>query len=169
MVTTTKFTRADYMALPEEYPAQLVEGELVRRPSLSVRHRQITGTVVRRLAERVGDDRAVLGPMDVFLDDENVFQADALVTPEPLPRSATEVGIPSLVVEVFAAGNRWLNRRRKLPHYLEAGVAEVWFVDPEAETVEIVTIRGDERFRGNDRAASEIVPEFRLTPADLFA
>ena len=49
------------------------------------------------------------------------------------------------------------------------GVAEVWFADPEPRWIEIVTLRGDARYRGDEVAESEIVPEFRITADWLFA
>ena len=169
MVTTTKFTRTEYMALPEGFPAQLIEGGLVKSPSPSYGHQRLVLRLGRRLCQAVGEDRVVIAPMDVFVDNHNIFQPDVLVTPKPLPRDVADVGIPCLVVEVLSPSTRLRDRRQKLGHYLEAGVAEVWFVDPATEWIEIVTLRGEARFRGGEEAASEIVPEFRITPDQLFA
>lgn len=169
MVTTTKFTRDDYMALPEGYPAQLVEGDLVKSPSPTYGHQRLVLRLGRRLSELIGESRVAIAPMDVFLDRHNVYQPDVLVTPRPLAKDVAEVGIPCLVIEVLSPSTRLRDRRQKLTHYLEGGVAEVWFVEPESETVEIVTLRGEERFRDDEVAASETVPEFRITPGELFA
>ncbi|MEN8150072.1 MAG: Uma2 family endonuclease [Planctomycetota bacterium] len=169
MVTTTKFTRDDYMALPEGYPAQLIEGDLVKSPSPTYGHQRASVRLVGRLIELVGDDRVVFAPMDVFIDRHNVYQPDVLVLPEPLPADVPEVGIPCLVIEVLSPSTRRRDRRQKLDHYLEAGVAEVWFVDPEPKWIEIVTLRGDARYRGDETAESEIVPGFSITADWLFA
>jgi len=169
MVTTTKFTRTEYMALPEGFPAQLIEGDLIKSPSPAYGHQRIVVDLCERLCAAVGKHRVVVAPMDVFVDNHNIFQPDVLVTLKPLLRDVAEVGIPCLVVEVLSPSTRLRDRRQKLGHYLEAGVAEVWFVDPETEWIEIVTLRDETRFRGDDEAASEIVPEFSVTPEDLFA
>jgi Uma2 family endonuclease len=107
--------------------------------------------------------------MDVFIDRHNVYQPDVLVLSEPLPADVPEVGIPCLVIEVLSPSTRLRDRREKLGHYLEAGVAEVWFVDPEPKWIEIVTLRGDARYRGDEAAVSEIVPGFSVTADWLFA
>ena len=59
--------------------------------------------------------------------------------------------------------------RQKLDHYLEAGVAEVWFVEPVPKWIEIVTLSGDARFHGDEVAVSTVVPGFRITADWLFA
>jgi Uma2 family endonuclease len=169
MVTTTKFTRTDYMALPEGFPAQLIEGDLVKSPSLTYGHQRLVLHLGRRLCDLLGEDRVVIAPMDVFLDDWNIYQPDVLVTPEPLPRNAAGVGIPRLVIEVLSPSTRHRDRRVKLDHYLKAGVKEVWFVDPDTGEVEICTDRDDTRYRDDDVAESRFVPGFSLTPRDLLA
>jgi len=168
MVTTTKFKRADYMALPEGFPAQLIGGELVRDPSPTYGHQRIAGDLYVQLRYLVGPDRVVISPIDVFLDDENVFQPDVLVTPAPLTRDADDVGIPCLVIEVLSPSTRHRDRREKLGTYLEAGVAEVWIVDPDDPSIEIHTIGGEAAFRGRDAAESQVVPGFRVTAEELF-
>lgn len=168
MVTTTKFKRADYMALPEGFPAQLIDGELVKDPAPTYGHQRLVLDLAAMLRELVGRDRVVISPIDVFLDDENVFQPDVLVTPAPLRRDAADVGIPCLVIEVLSPSTRHLDRRRKLGSYLEAGIEEVWIVDPDSGTVEIHTVGGETVGRGRDEVASRIVPGFRVVPDVLF-
>ena len=91
------------------------------------------------------------------------------MTPAPLARDAADVGIPCLVVEVLSPSTRHRDRRQKLRHYLEAGVAEVWFVDPDEETIEIRTSRGGASFRGDEVARSEVVEGLRVSPGELLA
>src|SRR5262245_5840405 len=79
----TLFTRADYERLPEGFPAQLIEGELVRDPSPSYGHQRIATEFFRRFLDLVGSRRVPLTPMDVGLDDHNGFQPDVVVRAVP--------------------------------------------------------------------------------------
>jgi len=79
MVTTTKFTRADCLALPEGFPAQLVEGELVRSASPDYGHQRLVLNLAVRLRDLVGPERVEISPIDVIID-KAMRQADS-----PLP------------------------------------------------------------------------------------
>ena len=51
---------------------------------------------------------------------------------------------------------------------IEAGIAEVWIVDPVACTIERHTVAGVERARGAESIASSSIPGFALVPDALF-
>lgn len=167
MVTTTKFTRADYMTLPEGYPAELLDGMLVKSPSPTWGHQQIVGDLHHTLRGLVGRDRVVMSPIDVFVDEFNVLQPDVLVTPAPLPRDAAEAGIPLLVIEVLSPSTAKRDREVKTAIYLGAGVEEVWIVDADARSVEIHTGGGVKVFTGSAAATSTAVPEFELVADEI--
>ncbi|MCZ6785827.1 MAG: Uma2 family endonuclease, partial [Planctomycetota bacterium] len=69
---TSRYTRADYMRLPEGFPAELVDGMLVKEPSPTGWHQELGQRLVIRLRERIGP--ALPSPIDVFIDDYNVLQ-----------------------------------------------------------------------------------------------
>ena len=50
------FTRDDYMKLPEGFPAQLIDGELVREPAPTYNHQRTVGRLYLVLCRLVGDD-----------------------------------------------------------------------------------------------------------------
>jgi Uma2 family endonuclease len=170
MVTTetTRFTREDYMKLPEGFPAQLIEGKLVREPSPTYGHQRTVGRLYQEICALVGDDRrVVLSPIDVFVDRYNVLQPDVCVLAAPLGREVLHVGIPVLVVEVLSPSTAFRDRRQKRRIYLEAGVVEVWIVDPVAETIEIHTRDGAREFGLDEAAASGCVPGVSLRARDV--
>ena len=162
------FTRADYDLLPEGFPAQLVEGYLVKEPSPTYRHQRIEHRILAGLAALVGIDRVVPSPADVVLDDHNVYQPDVVVVREIPPEEARDVGIPLLAVEVLSPSTRRRDREVKTRHLLEAGVEEVWLVDPREGTIEVHRTGGSREVRGATPVESEAVPGFRLTPTELF-
>jgi Uma2 family endonuclease len=168
-ILTEKFTRRDYLALPEGFPAELIEGEFVREPAPTRWHQRLVGTLSLRLVEVAGLDRVLPAPTDVYVDDWTVLQPDVLVThPGDAVREGTEPGaIPLLVVEVLSPSTLLRDRDRKTGIYLRAGVAEVWLVDPDAKTIEVHSAQGVSRVARAERAASAALPGFTLAWTDL--
>ena len=162
------FTRADYDRLPEGFPAQLVEGLLVKEPSPTYGHQALASEIHAQLVSLVGARRALFAPCDVGLDDRNVYQPDLLVLKSVVPLSARDVGIPLIAVEVLCPSTARRDRKVKRRHLLAAGVAEVWIVDPDTRTVEMDDATGHRVARGKLTLSSAAVPGFALTPAQLF-
>jgi Uma2 family endonuclease len=52
-------------------------------------------------------------------------------------------GAPNLVIEVLSPSNAAFDRETKLQVYTRAGVPELWYVDPETESVEVLELGGD--------------------------
>lgn len=170
-VRAEKFTRRDYMRLPEGFPAELIEGDFVREPAPSYWHQRIVQRLTTRVAAVAGADRVLFAPADVFVDEWTVLQPDLLVTrPEVLVGPRTEsIGVPVLVVEVLSPATVRRDRDLKTGICLRAGVREVWLVDPDAGTVEVHTAGGVERHAGESRATSVVLPGFTLAWSDLAA
>ena len=88
--------------------------------------------------------KAIPAPYDVRLfyeedeSDDTVVQPDLIVVcdPEKLGREGCR-GAPDLVVEILSPSNTAIEMRRKLNIYCEAGVPEVWIIDPEYKDVDI--------------------------------
>jgi Uma2 family endonuclease len=118
----------------------------------------------------------LFAPLDIVLTEYDVVQPDLLlftwerqhllnlrkVTPVP-PDLAIEIVSPS------AAGN---DRGRKMRLLAQHGVQEYWLVDPEAVAIEVYGLRGNQfslagTATGTDRVASSLLPELRLSPAQL--
>ncbi len=163
------YTRADYLRLPEGFPAQLIRGHLVKEPAPTYGHQTVASLIHARLAGLVGAARVLEAPVDVPIDEHNVYQPDVVVFREPPPPDVGGTLVPLVVFEILSASTRTRDRRVKRPRYLEAGVAEVWIVDREERTVEVHSRCGVQRARGGDRATSSAVPGFSLVPDDLFA
>ena len=76
---TPAFTRADYDRLPEGFPAQLIEGCLVKDASPLPGHQGVGGVISKTLERLVGPRRVFMAPLDVPIDEINVFQPDVAV------------------------------------------------------------------------------------------
>ena len=164
-----KYTQADYLALPEGFPAELLDGLLVKEPSPTVWHQTIVVEVCLRLRLLLGPNRVLVSPMDVFVDEFNVLQPDVLVLAE---RDRTgphteRIAVPILVVEVLSPATAERDRGEKADIYLRAGVAEVWLVDPTRETIEVRTTAASTHHEPDEPAESRVVRGFRLAFREL--
>jgi Uma2 family endonuclease len=171
MATTARFTHADYQRLPEGFPAQLIEGALVKDPSPTVCHQQVVGGLYLAFCEAVGRARALLSPMDFKIDDENVFQPDVAVFAAPLRVGLTdrEIETPRLVVEVLSPSTAAYDRGVKARRYLEKGVEEVWLVDIEWRTIEIRSGAGSSAFGPGETVRSIVSERLTVDVNGLFA
>ncbi len=165
---TIGFTRKDWARLPEGFPAQLIDGHLVKEPPPTYGHQGLVGRLYLSLCGVVNSRLVVLSPTDVEIDDYNVFQPDIVVLRKPPALTATNVGIPCVAIEVLSPGTRRRDRAVKTPILLDAGVEEVWLVDAEQGVVEVRTPTGTRFFRGSDPLQSDVVPQLELLPEDLF-
>lgn len=85
-----------------------------------------------------------------------------------------EMPPPALVVEVVSPGvnNRIRDYCHKHTEYAARCIAEYWIVDPQEKQITICQwVEGaytDRAFQGGDRVISQVVPEFALTPDQIF-
>lgn len=78
--------------------------------------------------------------------------------------------IPELVVEVRSKNDSLAYIRRKVEHYLKAGVEVVWMIDPVAKTVAVHSAAGEPVMHGeaDTLTAPRIIPDFSLPVVDVF-
>ena len=165
---TIKFTRADYMRLPEGFPAFLLEGALVREPAPTFGHQAVVGELHLRL-EAVAPRRVLMSPVDVVIDDWNVLQPDVLVfRPGVLAGLDTPPEeIPLLVFEVLSPSTSRRDREQKTRIYLRAGIAEVWLVDASSRSIDVVTSDGVLHHDADTAAESAALPGLRVSWTEI--
>ncbi len=164
------FTKTQWEQLPEGFPAELIEGCLVRDPAPTYGHQSIASRIRFKLLRLSGPDLVPDTPADVLVDDVNIFEPDIVVLRERPPRTEHYVGIPLLVVEVLSPSTAQRDRTVKKDKMLEAGVEEVWLVDPKSERIEIHRSGPDvQSFGESETAHSLALPGFALMPSELFA
>jgi Uma2 family endonuclease len=78
--------------------------------------------------------------------------------------------IPEIAIEVLSPSETPRMIHRKLKQYFEAGVKEVWLIDPEVREAEIWTgpTLPDHTLSESDPIVSALLPGFALPLADLF-
>ena len=162
------FTRADYDLLPEAFPAQLLEGQLVKEPAPTHGHQALVGARFRILAPLVEPGLLLTAPSDVVLDDHDVLQPDLVVLERAPPDDARDVGIPLLAVEVLSPAPRARDQHVKTPRLLAAGVGEVWIVDAERSVIVRHDAHGARQATGTQTLLSGVLDGLSLFPAPLF-
>jgi Uma2 family endonuclease len=119
--------------------------------------------------------KVYVAPRDVFFSDTNVGEPDVLyVRPEHLDRIEDMVvrSAPDLVVEVSSPSTRRLELVRKRELYERFGVPEYWYVDLDADRVEIYRL-GEGRYgspalmRHGEVLSSPQIPDFTIEVADV--
>jgi Uma2 family endonuclease len=147
------WTYADYLRLPDDGRRyEIIRGSLYLSPSPEYLH-QLAVTRLSWLLSAFCEEKelgvVLVAPFDVRLPQRisDPVQPDVLFFRrgnEPQPGDKSFSGVPDLVVEVLSPSTRRLDERVKLAAYRDAGVPEVWLVDPQARTVLVHQLAGGE-------------------------
>ena len=145
-VSSRRYTLAEFLALPEGTPGELVGGYHRVSPAPFRPHQHVVGQIFIALSAWALERKAgqvYVSPFDVVLDAQHVLQPDVLFVSnarKEILRDRCE-GAPDLVVEVLSQDPAY-DRVRKLPIYARSGVARVWLVDANEKTFECLTLDG---------------------------
>lgn len=141
---------AEYRALPEDFRAELVEGELVALSAPSRIHQRISVSLVTRLGSYLERKTCELysAPFDVYLNEQDeerptIVQPDIVVICDPNKlRDDGCHGAPDLAIEILSPSNRMREQAYKYELYQKYGVREYWVIDPEEKAL-CVYLRND--------------------------
>lgn len=136
-----RITAKEFLKLPETtQPTQLINGKILHYRSQVPKHQHILGNVLRMIDDLKEHGKVYLSPLDVHIDDYNVFQPDIFwVTKHDSCRETPKrmEGMPTLVVEILAPQTRHADTIEKFAIYEKYGLQEYWIIDPETDTVEL--------------------------------
>ncbi|MDG2614836.1 Uma2 family endonuclease [Thermoleptolyngbya sichuanensis XZ-Cy5] len=184
---STYMTFEDYLAYDDgtDTRYELVNGVLVEMPPESDENLGIARKLLLELIKHTPADRVVWGTEievtgrratgripDLLVHSE---ESKAAIVGAPRATLTRDMPPPALVIEVVSPGqaNRERDYRYKHTEYAARGIAEYWIVDPETRQVTLCRwVSGqyeDQVYSGNERIESTVVPEFGLTPAEIFA
>jgi Uma2 family endonuclease len=139
----TGLTYEDLQAFPEDnFRRELIDGELIVTPAPATRHQDVVLELGARLLAHVKEHggKVFIAPTDVFFSDTNVVEPDVLyVKPGNVDRVEKKFfrSAPDVVAEVSSPSTRRLELVRKHELYARFGVPEYWYVDLEADRVEV--------------------------------
>jgi len=142
-----RYTEQDYSLLEEGAPFQLIHNDLVMSPSPSLSHQLILGEFYDILKAYIKQHDpkglTVLSPIDVYLDEGNIYQPDlAYISSEKKELIVKEriEGAPDLIIEILSPSNAYYDLRQKKDVYEKYGVKEYIIVDPLQENAELHTL-----------------------------
>ena len=182
MSVAPALTYDDLSSLPQDdhLRRELIDGELFVSPSPGRRHQRAVARITAALLAHVDEHggEVLPTPADVY------FSAHAVVEPDVLYVGAARVDqltddrftdiAPDLVVEVSSPATRRLDLIDKRGLYEREGVAEYWFVDLDADHVDVHRLDAEGRYGlpatlGPDATLTCLAaPGFVLAAAELF-
>lgn len=156
---------------------ELIDGELFVSPAPVPGHQEVIAKLLWLLRD-IGDGRRTLGaPVDIQDGPRTVVQPDVVVFSASDagvldPESAPPDGMaPEIAIEVSSPSTRRIDLVHKRRLYEHMGVAEYWFVDREAEVVDVYAFGADDDLRtssGDERVPSDLMV-LDTTVEDLLA
>lgn len=160
-------------------PHELWDGRVVMEPPPSYEHQRLVFTIARELhafvAQR-GLGEVIISPFDMVVAPRRSFQPDVLFVSKAKMHLIQKVlrGPADLVVEVISESGRQRDRIDKRDLYAQHGIPEYWVVDPEARSVDVLTLdHGEYRLANRagtgEGARSVLLDGFVLDVAPLFA
>jgi len=158
---------------------ELVHGKVHVIPTPTTRHQFTLQNLSINLGLYVHKNHfgeVCLAPLDVRLGEETVLQPDLIFISNTRGGIIQEnwiEGAPDLAVEVLSPSTAGHDRATKLPIYAEARVPEVWFIDPKAKNVEVLSLQGakyvvEATYAGHHVLTSNLIPGWQLPLDDLF-
>lgn len=137
-------TWEEFVALDEDDPRELIDGELVEVEVPNEAHEHAVAELVYGLmawGEAHAGTRVFASGYKVRVAPKRGVMPDVQLFLPTNPRKrgndqGLAKGHPDLVVEIVSPSSRRYDRVIKLRYYASIGVPEYWLVDPEARTVE---------------------------------
>lgn len=129
-------SREFFRYAPEDQKAELIDGVMIVHSPPLLTHERLFGFLLRLLAGYVEehDLGEVLGSRTpVELEVEQAYEPDILFVTRDradIVESKGVFGAPDLVIEILSAGTIQYDRGPKFRAYEQAGVRELWLIDP---------------------------------------
>jgi Uma2 family endonuclease len=165
-------TYADLCAVPENFVAEILEGELYAFPRPATPHAhaatvlggELNGPFHRGKNGPGGwlllDEPELHFGRDVLVPDMAGWRRERLPT---LPAVAHLTLAPDWLCEVLSPSTETVDRAKKLKIYAREGVGHVWLVNPLLQTLEVLRLESE---RWSLRATYEGSPNIRAEPFD---
>lgn len=125
-----------FKMLPEGTLCQLINDTIIVSPAPLIIHQSLSVNLITIINRKV--TKAELGyvfsaPIDVYLNCKNAYQPDILFISNKQKEIIKENGIygaPELIIEILSKGSAAYDRGVKKEVYEEAGMKELWLVNP---------------------------------------
>jgi Uma2 family endonuclease len=168
----------DNYPFEEDKRYELDEGELIEMTRPAYRHNRVLRILLVELSNSLRQN-----PIGEALLSENLYALSSNTRRAPdvavilgdrrkeLENAKVIPFAPDIAAEVLSPSETPRAVHRKLKQYFEAGVKEVWLIDPDSREVEVWTgpALPQSALSGSDTLTSPLLPGFELPLAGLFA
>jgi Uma2 family endonuclease len=167
----------DNYPFEEDKRYELDEGELIEMTRPAYKHNQVMQKLLVELVLYFREH-----PIGQALISENLYALSPSTRRSPdvaiilgdrqaeLENAKVIPIIPEIAAEVLSPSETPRMIHRKMRQYFEAGVKEVWLIDPESKEVEIwIGLQLTHELTGDAAITSPLLPGFALTLAELFS
>jgi len=174
------FTYADYCTWEDDGQRyELIDGEIHLMASPSTAHQRISGRIFRKFGNYLDGKKCEVfhAAFDVRLNwdkgDNTVVQPDLLVVCDPSKIDDKGCkGAPDIIIEILSPSTAGYDVMTKFAKYHEAGVKELWFVDPVSQTILVHKWdNGNHSYKlygPTDKITVGILPELTIDMRDIF-
>ena len=169
------YTIDDYLALPDDQRAELIDGVIYDMSAPTTPHQLIGGEIHALLREfllqKKGSCIPFIAPVDVRLDKDSrtMVQPDVCVVCDLSKINRAGIyGAPDFVVEVLSPSTKMKDILIKMRKYQNAGVREYWMVDPDEETVSRILFKPPTEDYPDGDMKMEIYPFSTPVPVGIF-
>lgn len=163
-----EWTESAFLLLPaSNLIVELSEGKLVMMSPATETHQRVLDNLYALMRSYVHANNAGtirFAPLPVRLWPGKIREPDILFVSHQHAERIGEryYGPPDLVVEVLSPSTEHTDRVEKLYEYAAAGVAEYWIADPEAGTLDVFTLQGEETYGLHEKAGKGETASSRL-------
>jgi len=142
-------TYADLCAVPDNFVAEILGGELYASPRPASPHAHAAGALFLKIGGPFQHGENGPGGWWFLPEPELHFGADVVVPDiagwrrERMPRIPNVAYFtlaPDWLCEVLSPSTEAIDRRKKLPIYAREGVGHMWLVDPLQQTLEVLRL-----------------------------
>lgn len=176
-----KYTEKDYQLLEEGAPFQLINGDLVMSPSPIAYHQLLSGRlfyIFQNYLEKTNDQGICLyAPMDVVLDNENIFQPDLIYISAERKKELFQeriMGAPDLIIEILSPSTAYYDMKQKKDAYERYSVKEYLIIDPIRQDAEVYLLTNGQfilkqKEQQNGTISLNILPRLQIDLQKLFS
>lgn len=174
---TQRFTYEDLAGFPDDNRRrEIIDGELIVTPAPGPKHQDAVLLLGARLLAwtEAHGGKVYVAPLDVYFAHDDVVEPDVVfLRPEHVDQVEDRFvrAPPDLVVEVSSPSTRRLELVRKRDLYERYGVPEYWYVDHDADRVEVYRLDDAGRYGAprlllpGERLTTSLAPGFEVAVA----
>jgi len=178
-VEQKKYTYEDYMEWPEDFRAELIDGEIYALASPTGPHQRVKGRLFTKLDVFLEGKTCVPfdAPYDLrFVESKrakDVVQPDIMVVCDPKKiHNECIIGAPDLIIEVLSPGTAVRDFNKKKELYERNGVKEYWLVSPPDRVIyqfKLVNDQYEDTVITQGRIESYAIEGFGFALEELFS